>query len=103
MDAGSEKIVEFILAKNEGTITDEDRAFLLARRSYVPDKEFERLGITLPGSENSNPEGRPAGGTGAPEKKLAQMNKAELLMVANAKGIIVPDGATNDQIRELIG
>lgn len=47
MDIGSQKILELILGKSVGTITEEDRKFLIARRSYVTDKDFERLGIDI--------------------------------------------------------
>lgn len=40
-------ILDLILEKSVGTITEEDRSFLIARRSYVSDKDFERLGIDI--------------------------------------------------------
>ena len=104
MDKGTQKILEFILAKNEGQVTDEDKAFLLARRSYVSSQDFERLGINIEeelAKREGNQESTQDGET--PEKKpLSKMTKAELLAEAASRGVAVPEDATNDAIRELL-
>lgn len=99
MDKGTKMILEIILAKNAGQITDEDRSFLLARRSYVSSQEFERLGINLEDELGKidgpkEPEGE--------KKPLSKMTKTELLAEAASRGVAVPDDATNDAIRELL-
>lgn len=50
------------------------------------------------GDEGSETEGVTGG-----EKPVSKMNKAELLSLAESKGIEVPDGSTNDQIRAILG
>lgn len=113
MDQGTKKILEFILGKNEGQITDEDRAFLLARRSYVSSQDFERLGINLSeelakresGSETKSEKEVPKEVSDVASKKkepLSKMNKEELLAEAKARGVDVPEGSTNDEIRSLL-
>ena len=103
MDKGTQKILEFILAKNEGQVTDEDKAFLLARRSYVSSQDFERLGINVDvelakrdGAKETSKE------ADAEKKPLSKMTKPELLAEAASRGISVPEDATNDAIRELL-
>ena len=103
MDKGTQKILEFILAKNEGQVTDEDKAFLLARRSYVSSQDFERLGINVDvelakrdGAKETSKE------ADAEKKPLSKMTKPELLAEAASRGIAVPEDATNDAIRELL-
>ena len=103
MDKGTQKILEFILAKNEGQVTDEDKAFLLARRSYVSSQDFERLGINIDvelakrdGAKETSKE------ADAEKKPLSKMTKPELLAEAASRGIAVPEDATNDAIRELL-
>jgi len=102
MDKGTQKILEFILAKNEGQVTDEDKAFLLARRSYVSSQDFERLGIDVD-AELANREGaKDSEESGETKKPLSKMTKAELLAEAASRGVAVPEDATNDAIRELL-
>jgi hypothetical protein len=84
MDKGSELILAEILKKTQGEITDYDRQFLRARRSYVSTAELERLGVTLEEEVKA-------------EKPLSQMNKGELLAKAAEMGVQVPDGATTNK------
>ena len=107
MDIGSQKILEIILGKSMGHLTDMDIDFLLARRSYVADKDFERLGIDVTAeiAKRANPSAPQAETpTVAPveKKKVSQMNKTELLAEAAALGVVVPEGSTNDAIRALL-
>ena len=109
MDKGTQKILEFILAKNEGQVTDEDKAFLLARRSYVSSQDFERLGINVDvelakreGKKESEGSGETSYESGETKKPLSKMTKPELLAEAASRGVAVPDDATNDAIRELL-
>lgn len=112
MDKGTQKILEFILAKNEGQVTDEDKAFLLARRSYVSSQDFERLGINIEEElakregakdpEESGDAQKDPEESGETKKPLSKMTKAELLAEASSRGIAVPEDATNDAIRELL-
>ena len=104
MDKWTQKILEFILAKNEGQVTDEDKAFLLARRSYVSSQDFERLGINVD-VELAKREGAKEtdeGEVNTEKKPLSKMTKPELLAEAASRGIAVPEDATNDAIRELL-
>lgn len=94
-------ILDLILKKTPGTLTEEDKIFLLARRSYVTRQQLELLGIDLDAelanrapAEEKQPE--------TTAKPLSKMTKPELLAEAAKMGIAVPDEATNDQIRELL-
>lgn len=121
MDKGSELILELILKKSEGQITEEDRAFLRARRGYVPEGELKRLGIldgevpigageaTAPVTEPVAPAVSapvapvaPVATEPAAAKPVSQMNKEELLALAASRGVAVPEGATNAQLKALL-
>lgn len=120
MDKGSELILDLILKKSEGQITEEDRIFLRARRSYVPESELRRLGafveepVPVSASEASAPvvtepvapvvtaPVAPVAEETASEKPVAKMNKEELLALAVSRGVAVPEGATNAQLKALL-
>jgi len=123
MDKGSELILDLILKKSEGQVTEEDRAFLRARRGYVPEGELKRLGIlddeapvsageaTAPVTEPVAPAVVPEVAVAAPvapvaetpaSKPVSQMNKEELLALAASRGVAVPEGATNAQLKALL-
>lgn len=121
MDKGSELILELILKKSEGQVTEEDRAFLRARRGYVPEGELKRLGIlddeapvsageaTAPVTEPVAPAVSapvtpvaPVATEPAATKPVSQMNKEELLALAASRGVTVPEGATNAQLKALL-
>jgi hypothetical protein len=90
MDQGSKLILEKILAKTPGEITETDKEFLRARRSYVSHADLERLGAIPEEPVNTK------------EKPLSQMNKTELIAKAAEMGVQVPDGAKNKEIVELL-
>lgn len=104
MDQGSKMILDLILAKTPGQITEEDVNFLLARRSYVSSQDFERLGLSLPELLAKRDGGSPKVETGeqAEKKPLSKMNKEELIAEAASRGIAVPEGATNEAMRSLL-
>lgn len=124
MDKGSELILDLILKKSEGQVTEEDRMFLRARRGYVPEGELKRLGIldeeapvsagvaTAPvTTEPVAPAVVPEVAVAAPaapvtetpaSKPVSQMNKEELLALAASRGVAVPEGATNAQLKALL-
>lgn len=121
MDKGSELILDLILKKSEGQITEEDRIFLRARRSYVPAGELARLGVVVDdeatsAGEATAPVTEPvAPAVSAPvapvapvvtepvaTKPVSQMNKEELLALAASRGVTVPEGAANAQLKALL-
>lgn len=103
MDTGSQMILDLILKKTPGTLTEEDRIFLMARRSYVTRQQFELLGIDLDAElEKRAPSEEKQPMDASTTKPLSKMTKPELLAEAAKMGITVPDEATNDQIRELL-
>lgn len=96
-------IIDLILAKTPGQVTEEDKNFLLARRSYVTRQQFELLGIDLDAElEKRAPSEEKQPVDASTKKPLSKMTKPELLAEAAKMGIAVPDEATNDQIRELL-
>lgn len=122
LDKGSELILDLILKKSEGQVTEEDRVFLRARRSYVPESELRRLGVDVEervpvsAGEETAPVTEPvAPAVSAPvapvapvatepvaTKPVSQMNKEELLALAASRGVAVPEGATNAQLKALL-
>lgn len=104
MDTGSQMILDLILKKTPGTLTEEDRTFLMARRSYVTRQQFELLGVDLDAElAKRNPvEDQQPEALDVSAKPLSKMTKPELLAHAAKMGIAVPDEATNEQIRELL-
>jgi len=96
-------ILDLILKKTPGTLTEEDKIFLLARRSYVTRQQLELLGIDLDQEleKRATPEEKQPAETST-VKPFSKMTKPELLAEAAKLGIAVPDEATNDQIRELL-
>lgn len=121
MDKGSELILDLILKKSEGQVTEEDRAFLRARRGYVTEGELKRLGIldeeapvsagvaTAPVTEPVAPAVSAPVAPVSPvvtetvaSKPVSQMNKEELLALAVSRGVAVPEGATNAQLKALL-
>jgi len=113
MDTGSQLTVELILKKSAGTIKEIDKKYLLARRSYIPEAEFRRLGIELPETEadagkapvaesGNLPEGDGSSSSEGEKKVYSRMNKSELMAEAMERGIDVPEGATNPVIAGLL-
>jgi len=122
MDKGSELILDLILKKSEGQVTEEDRAFLRARRGYVPEGELKRLGIldeeapvnagvatapvttepVAPAVTAPVAPAAPVVAQSAAAKPVSQMNKEELLALAASRGVAVPEGATNAQLKALL-
>lgn len=88
MDEFSQKKLDELKLKDKSLLTPDDIAFLKARSSYLTSEEVESL---IPVDEPV-----------VVEKPLSQKNKAELLAMCAEKGIEVPEGATNEQIRELL-
>lgn len=97
-------ILDLILAKTPGQVTEEDKSFLLARRSYVSSQEFERLGLNLAEllAKLDGVSQEAQGEEVAEKKPLSKMNKEELLAEAASRGIAVPEGATNEAMRSLL-
>lgn len=104
LDKGSELILELILAKTAGTLTEEDVNFLVARRSYVTRQQFELLGIDLDAelARRSGVKQEEKREVETEKKPLSKMTKAELLEEAKTRGVTVAEDATNDEIREAL-
>jgi UTP:GlnB (protein PII) uridylyltransferase len=89
MDEVSKRKLDDILAKKPETLSETEKEVLRARRSYLTPSQKRDFADVLTEEEEA-------------PKNLSQMNKAELLAEAAAKGVEVPEGATNKTIRNLL-
>lgn len=58
MDDKSRENLDRILGVEPAALTEPDREFLQARRSYLTQDQRELYGITEPGAEESKPKGK---------------------------------------------
>ncbi len=91
MDEASKRTLDGILAKRPEELNELEISILRARRSYLKESQKRDFAVHLKQEE-----------TQKEQKTLSQMNKAELLAEAEAKGVKVPEGATNEEIRSLL-
>jgi len=91
MDPKSQETFDRIVSLDPESLTDQDRDFLRARRSYLtPAQEKAFAGVL--DSEGDAPS----------EKPLAKMNLAELTAKAKELGVEVAEGATKAEVKEAI-
>lgn len=94
MDAESKKVLDAILERDKDTLSQEELAFVMARRSYLSTEDKKRFSKEIDLHED--------GKLFVAEKSVEEMNSKELKAKAKALGVEVKRGAKDDDIREAI-
>tara|TARA_B100000508_G_scaffold138892_1_gene135840 strand:+ start:203 stop:505 length:303 start_codon:yes stop_codon:yes gene_type:complete len=91
LDTQSKETLEVILAKDKTSLTEDERRFLRARRSYLNDEQTERFAKIL-GDE----------GEGDATDGLDALKKDELVALAEANEVSLEGATTNaDRVAKL--
>jgi hypothetical protein len=120
MDEQSKRMLEKIVAKEVSSLSDADKAFLRARRSYLSPLEEKRFAEVLKDKKQEKQDGEGVapennasqnpGQTGAGEvqdqdanpKPYVRMNKGELQKACQERGIVFDGEAKNKDLVALL-
>lgn len=93
MDQITKETLETILAKDKDALSEEERQFLMARRSYLNDEQRERYADMIEAHE---------AGIGEEEVPLEEMNLKQLKAEAKKRGVDIKGLKTEEEILEAI-
>lgn len=79
MDTESQKMFDIIIAKDQDSLSEEEKGFLMARRGYFNDEQRKRYADMIKLHE--------AGKLFKAEKSLSEMSLAELKAEAKERGV----------------
>lgn len=100
MDAESQKTLDVILSMDKDSLTEDQKGFLLARRSYLNDEQRKRYADLIEAHEDAVKKGTV--GKKAEEKPLSKMKLEELKAKAEGMEIEVTEEDTKATLIEKI-